>query len=165
MDEPRESDIAKVEHQESKLFFDEFNQDTAWALGCALRSEAEKYSQGVVIDIRQDDEILFFSAMPGTTAENSNWARRKRNLVNLLGISSYLAGLKVKFHEANDLIADLNEIDFAWHGGCFPIKVQGQGIVATATISGLPQRQDHKLVSDVIAAHLGIDLGENAIES
>ena len=163
MNEPRESDIAKVEYQESKLVFDAFNEDTAWALGCALRSEAENYSQGVVIDIRRGDDILFFSAMLGTTSENSNWARRKRNLVNLLGFSSYLAGLKVKFQEGNRLVANLDETDFAWHGGCFPIVVLGQGIVATATISGLPQRDDHKLVSDVIAKHLGIDLGENAL--
>ncbi len=163
MNEPREADIAKVEYQESKLVFGEFNEDTAWALGCALRSEAEKYSQGVVIEIRRGDEILFFSAMDGTTAENSNWARRKRNLVNLLGFSSYLVGLKVKFQESSDLIASLNETDFAWHGGCFPIKVLGEGLVATATISGLPQRDDHKLVSDVIAKHLGIDLADNAL--
>lgn len=163
MNEPRESDIAKVEYQESKLVFEEFNEATAWALGCALRLDAEHYSQGVVIDIRRGDEILFFSAMPGTTSENSNWARRKRNLVNLLGSSSYLIGLKVKFQQENALVAELTETDFAWHGGCFPIKVVGKGIVATATISGLPQREDHKLVSDVIAKHLGIELGENGL--
>jgi uncharacterized protein (UPF0303 family) len=72
-------------------------------------------------------------------------------------------GLKVKFEDGNNLIANLDEADYAWHGGCFPIKVLGQGMVATATISGLPQRDDHKLVSDVIANYLGINLGENAL--
>lgn len=163
MNDPRESDIAKVEFQEDQLIFKSFDQEIAWQLGVALRSEAQKYSQGVVIDIRQDEEVLFFSAMPGTEAENSNWARRKRNLVKLLGISSYLVGLKVKFQNQNDLIANLDEIDFAWHGGCFPIKVEGKGLVGTATISGLPQRDDHKLVSDVIAKYLAIDLGLNAL--
>ena len=163
MNEPLESDITKIEYQESKLVFEEFNEEIAWALGCAMRSAAEHYSQGVVIDIRRGDEILFFSAMPGTTSENSNWARRKRNLVNLLGFSSYLVGLRVKFQDDSELIADLEESNYAWHGGCFPIKVASQGIVATATISGLPQRDDHKLVSEVIAQYLGIDLGENAL--
>jgi uncharacterized protein (UPF0303 family) len=163
MNEPLESDITKIEYQESKLVFEEFNEEMAWALGCAMRSAAENYSQGVVIDIRRGDEILFFSAMPGTTSENSNWARRKRNLVNLLGFSSYLVGLRVKFQDDSELIADLEESNYAWHGGCFPIKVASQGIVATATISGLPQRDDHKLVSEVIAKYLGIDLGENAL--
>jgi uncharacterized protein (UPF0303 family) len=163
MNEPREYDIAKVEQQESALIFKTFNEETAWQLGLALRSEAQKYTQGVVVEICRGDEILFFTAMSGTSADNADWARRKRNLVNLLGFSSYLVGLKVKFEDGNNLIANLDEADYAWHGGCFPIKVLGQGMVATATISGLPQRDDHKLVSDVIANHLGINLGENAL--
>jgi uncharacterized protein (UPF0303 family) len=77
--------------------------------------------------------------------------------------SSYLVGLEIAFKGAVDKISNLDEVDYAWHGGCFPIRVEGQGIVATATISGLPQRDDHKLVSDVIADYLGVDLGEFAL--
>jgi uncharacterized protein (UPF0303 family) len=163
MNEPRESDIPKVIRQEELLVFKKFDESDAWKLGNALRLEATKYSSGVAIDIRREEEILFFSAMPGATAENANWARRKRNLVNLMSTSSYLVGLEVKFSDAINRVKDLDEVDYAWHGGCFPIRVEGQGIVATATISGLPQREDHKLVSDVIADYLGVDLGEFAL--
>lgn len=163
MNEPRESDIAKVIRQEELLVFKSFDESDAWALGTALRSEAEKYDSGVAIDIRRGEDILFFTAMPGTSAVNADWARRKRNLVNLMHTSSYLVGLEVKFLELGEKVSNLDEVNYAWHGGCFPIRVEGQGIVATATISGLPQRDDHKLVSDVIADYLGVDLGEFAL--
>ncbi len=163
MNEPRESDIAKVIRQEELLVFRSFDEGGAWALGNALRLEADKYGQGVVIDIRRGNDILFFTAMPGTTAENEDWARRKRNLVNLMHTSSYLVGLEIKFQEAAHKVADLHELDFAWHGGCFPIRAQDESVVATATVSGLPQRDDHKLVTDVIADYLGVDLGEFAL--
>lgn len=163
MNEPRESDIEKVIRQEELLVFRSFDDSDAWKLGTALRAEAEKYSEGVVIDIRRGEEVLFFSAMPGTTAANADWARRKRNLVNLIHTSSYLVGLEIKFADAAHKISGLDETNYAWHGGCFPIRVEGCGIVATATISGLPQRDDHKLVTDVIADYLGVDLGEYAL--
>ncbi len=163
MNEPRESDIAKVIRQEELLVFRSFDESDAWSLGVALREEAEKYQTGVVIDIRREDEPLFFSAMPGTTEINTDWARRKRNLVNLMSTSSYLVGLEIKFAGALDRVSDLDEQNYACHGGCFPIRVEGVGIVATATVSGLPQRLDHKLVTDVIADYLGVDLGEFAL--
>jgi uncharacterized protein (UPF0303 family) len=163
MNEPLATDIEKVIRQEELLAFHSFDEQDAWDLGVAMRLEAAKYSQGVVIDIRRGDEILFFTAMPGTTAENGDWARRKRNLVNLTHTSSYLTGLEIKFANAAQRVQDLDEVNYAWHGGCFPIRVEGQGVVATATVSGLPQRDDHKLVSDVIADYLGVDLGEFAL--
>ena len=163
MNDPRQSDISKVIRQEELLVFRSFDEGDAWALGIALRLEAEKYGKGVVIDIRRGNDILFFTAMPGTTSDNEDWARRKRNLVNLMHTSSYLVGLEIKFQDAAHKVSELDELDFAWHGGCFPIRVQDRGVVATATISGLPQREDHKLVTDVIADYLGVDLGEFAL--
>jgi uncharacterized protein (UPF0303 family) len=160
MNEPRESDIAKVIRQEELLVFKSFDEIDAWRLGNLMRAEAANYNQGVVIDIRRGEEILFFTAMPGTNAENANWARRKRNLVNLTHTSSYLTGLQIKFQTPAELVQNLDEVDYAWHGGCFPIRLQSQGVIGTATVSGLPQREDHKLVSDVIADYLGVDLGE-----
>ncbi|MEN9955323.1 MAG: hypothetical protein RLY34_130 [Actinomycetota bacterium] len=163
MSEPRENDIPKVIHQEEILVFKSFNEKDAWLLGNLMRTEAAKYAQGVVIDIRRGEDLLFFTAMPGTTAVNGDWARRKRNLAKLTHNSSYLTWLQVNFQDAKDKIEGLDEVDFAWAGGCFPIRVVGQGVVATATVSGLPQRDDHKLVVDVIAEYLGIDLAQNSL--
>ena len=40
----------------------------------------------------------------------------------------------------------LSGADYADSGGAVPIRVKGVGMVAVATVSGLPQVEDHKLV-------------------
>ena len=51
--------------------------------------------------------------MPGATEVNADWARRKRNLVNLVHTSSYLVGLEVKFQNAAHKIETLDEVNYA----------------------------------------------------
>ncbi len=52
----------------------------------------------------------------------------------------------------------LDDRDVAAHGGSFPIIVDGIGVVGVATVSGLPQRQDHELVVEALADLCGADL-------
>ena len=152
------SEIEKVAEQEQLLVFESFDETTAWQLGSVLRAKAQAAGQSVAIDIRLGDDCLFFTAMKGTTPENADWARRKRNLVNQLQRSSYALGLSRKNGEA----VPADDADHAAHGGCFPIRVAGIGFIGTATVSGLPQREDHILVVEGIAELLQIDLGESA---
>ena len=131
-------------------------------LGLLIRSKAELLGQPIVVDIRRGDDVIFFSAMPGTAPTNADWARRKRNLVNLLGEPSYAVGARAKLGSNLLDLMGLNARDYAAHGGCFPIRVNGAGMIGTATISGLPSRDDHKLITNCIAALLNVDLGEAA---
>jgi uncharacterized protein (UPF0303 family) len=48
--------------------------------------------------------------------------------------------------------------DYASHGGCFPLLLESTGCVGTITVSGLPQRDDHYLIVEVLAAQLGVVL-------
>lgn len=151
------TDLEKIAKQEQLLSFESFDESTAWQLGIILREMADLAGQSVTIDIRKGDDCLFFSAMPGTTPLNADWARRKRNLVNRLQRSSYALGLARAAGEA--IPAD--DADHAAHGGCFPIRVAGVGFIGTATVSGLPQREDHILVVEGLAKLLNINLGES----
>ena len=158
-----EADATKAAAHEELLVFPHFDEATAWELGTALRAAAEREGVSVLIDIRRGDDCLFLTAMPGTAPANADWARRKRNLVNLLHKSSFAIGLALA--QGLDILElmGLDPRDHAPHGGCFPIRIAGTGVVGTATVSGLPQRDDHRLVVETIAAYLGLDLGDNAL--
>ena len=48
--------------------------------------------------------------------------------------------------------------DFAVHGGGFPLTLEGLGCIGALTVSGIPQREDHCIVSDALAEFLNVDL-------
>lgn len=156
-----EHDLEKIALQEKRLQFTEFNAAVAWDLGVALKTTAEKLGAAVAIDIQLHGNLLFAFGMPGTTPDNWEWIRRKRNVVMRYHRSSYAIGLK---HErAGTTLQNATGLDlrdYSTHGGCFPIMLKGTGCVGTITVSGLPQREDHSLVVFVLQECLRLT-GEN----
>jgi uncharacterized protein (UPF0303 family) len=151
-------DLARIAIQEQQLQFPNFDEGSAWRLGDRLRNMAQTRKLSVVIDIRRYDQPLFYAALEGTTPDNLNWVRRKSNLTLRFHRSSYAIGLALE--EKNSNLMDhyaLSEIDFACHGGCFPIRVSHAGVIGCVTVSGLPQRDDHELVVEALCAELGFD--------
>jgi uncharacterized protein (UPF0303 family) len=147
-----EQELARVTEQERLLHFKSFGLATAWKLGTQLKAAAEARGVAVAIEVRLLRETSFYCAMPGTTPENGDWVRRKRNTVELLQRSSYSVYLSLA-HEGLTLEQKMGLAlrDYAFHGGSVPIYVDGVGCVGAATISGLPQREDHELVVAVMA--------------
>ena len=154
------ADLEKTKLHEELLVFPSFEREDAWRLGSQLRAAAESAGASVTIQICRGEDVWFATSMPGTTPANADWARRKRNLVNVLETSSFAAGLMQKLEIDLPTAMGLDSRDFTPHGGCFPIRVTGTGVVATVTVSGLPQRDDHFLVVREIAKYLNLDLGE-----
>ncbi|CAN7329357.1 heme-degrading domain-containing protein [Neorhizobium sp. LjRoot104] len=154
-----EEDIAKIAEQERALVFDRFDLGTAWDLGSLLRHRAVEQGLGVVIDVRLHSMPAFYTALPGTTADNENWVRRKRNLVLRFFQSSYGIGRKLELQ--GDTVENrygISSADHAPHGGSFPIKVAGVGCIGAVTVSGLPQREDHNMVVEALARMTGKDI-------
>ena len=147
--------LERIALQEERLQFSRFNADTAWTVGSRLRAVAEKRKGAVAIDIQLNGHPLFFSAMAGTTPDNIDWIRRKRNVVLRYHRSSYAIGLDLKQQQTSlSERVGVDVRDYAPHGGCFPIKLRGTGCIGTVTVSGLPQREDHELIVEVLAEHL-----------
>ena len=149
-------DLARIALQEERLQFERFDAAAAWTLGTRLKAAAEARGAAVAIDIQLHGQPLFFYAMPGTTPDNIDWIRRKRNVVLRFHKSSYAVGLKLQ-QEQTTLYekVGVDSRDYAAHGGCFPLKLKGTGCIGTITVSGLPQREDHELIVDVLAELLG----------
>jgi uncharacterized protein (UPF0303 family) len=158
-------DIERLQLQEKRLQFKKFDAATAWQIGSALKAAAEKRNAAVAIDISLHGHPLFAFSMPGTTPDNLEWIRRKRNTVQRYHRSSYAIGLK---HEKNKTTlaetTGLDVRDYATHGGCFPIILEGTGCVGTITVSGLPQRDDHEMVVATLQDFLGLTGEDLALE-
>jgi uncharacterized protein (UPF0303 family) len=154
-------DIAQLALQESTLILDTFTSETAWELGCLLRELALKRNLPLVIDVRRfgnPDQPLFYCALAGTTPDNPRWVIRKTRVVARFHKSSYHVGriLEQSGRQFGERY-NLPEEDYAAHGGCFPLTVQGVGIVGAVTVSGLPQRDDHNLVVEALCLLTGRD--------
>jgi uncharacterized protein (UPF0303 family) len=159
-------DIERVALQERELWLAELNAQVAWVLGARLRRMAEERGLAVVIDVRRFGQPLFYAALEGTTPDNVEWVRRKSNVVARFHSSSYGVGLKLK--SKNESLAEqqgLPTIDYATHGGSFPLAVKGAGVVGSVTVSGLPQREDHELAVEALCATLGRDYAELRLDS
>lgn len=151
-----EADLARVAEQERRLRFEHFDAATAWDLGTRLKAAAEARGASVAIDVSLHGQQLFHYAMPGTTPDNADWVRRKRNTVARFHRSSWAIGLSLQ-QQGTTLEAKIgaNLADFAAHGGSFPILLAGTGCIGTITVSGLPQREDHELIVGVLEGLLG----------
>jgi uncharacterized protein (UPF0303 family) len=160
-----DQDLEKIALQEKLLRFANFDSGVAWDLGTALKAAAEKRKVSVAIEIQLNGHTLFSYAMAGTTPDNCDWIRRKRNVVLRYHRSSYAIGLK---HERDRTTAHeksgLDLKDYATHGGCFPILLTGTGCVGTITVSGLPQREDHALVVSVLQDYLHLNGEDLALD-
>jgi uncharacterized protein (UPF0303 family) len=159
------SDLDRIALQEQRLQFERFDATTAWTLGTRLKEAAEAHGFAVAIDIQLHGQPLFFYAMPGTTPDNVDWIRRKRNVVLRFQRSSYAIGLQLQQQQTTlEKQIGVDARDYAPHGGCFPLNLRGTGCIGTITVSGLPQRQDHELVVEVLAELLGQPLGDLALD-
>lgn len=155
-------DIAKIIEQEAALVFPSFDEATAFALGGQLREMALRDALPINIDIRRWDRPLFYAAMPGSTASNHDWARRKINAVRHFQKPSYRLFLE-NGDEVPPARHGLPVTDYVFAGGGFPIRVASAGVVGAVAISGLPSRRDHAVVVAALATHLGRDVSALAL--
>ena len=147
--------LEELARQEQELQFTRFDNDTALEIGSRLIATARARRQAVSVNITRNGEMLYFHAMTGTSADNADWIRRKNNLVNRTGHSSYYIHTKVKERGGDiDAMPAFDQRDFAAHGGAFPVLLKGTGMIGTITVSGLPGVEDHALVVEVLRTYL-----------
>lgn len=147
--------LATLLEQERTLQFDRFSNEDALQIGLQMVAAVHRLGKFAAVSIVRCGQQLFQHAMTGTTPDNAEWIRRKENVVLRFGHSSYYMGtycrsLGSTFEEHTGL----DPADFMAHGGCFPILLAGTGVVGTMTVSGMPQSQDHAVVTDVVRSYL-----------
>lgn len=152
-----EQRIAQMEKEEQELQFTSFTNETALQLGLIIVEEARQTGKRITVDITRDGQRLFLHAMEGTVAENEDWIRRKNNVVNHFGSSSWHVALRLQ-NEGTTLEEryGLPFVDYVGAGGGFPLVVQDEGRIGTITVSGLPDQEDHDLLITALRRYLSL---------
>jgi len=147
--------LQELESQEKELQFESFSIDTAHLIGLSIVAVAKKANHPVAIDITRHGQQLFHVALEGASPDNDAWIKRKSNLVNRVGHSSYYMSTKLSISgKTIEEALLLSEAEYAPHGGSFPIIIKNTGVIGTITVSGLASKDDHKLVIDAIRDYL-----------
>lgn len=131
---------------------EQFSNRLALQMGQAVVELAKSREQHIGIEISRLNHTVFLYIDDSLPEDKHNWLRRKANVAKRFEESS----LAVK----NDLEADnmsldktfgLIEQDFLAKGGSIPIFVRGAGMVATITVSGLHDVEDHQIIIDALS--------------
>lgn len=139
--------LARLEAEHSELEVARFDRRDAWSLGSSIAARALAESYPVAVDVRTASGILFHASMPGATGDNDEWVRRKAATALRFEMSTALLEARVAAG-GRDMFEPgwLDPADYAVAGGAVPVRVSGVGVVAVATVSGLPSADDHDLV-------------------
>ena len=147
--------LQTLAQQEETLQFERFDNDAALAVGLWIVEEVRKRGKAVTVNITRNGQFLFHHAMTGATADQADWIRRKNQTVQRFCHSSYYMGISYKSRGSTfEDVKYLDDIEYAGHGGAFPLLIRGVGLVGTVSVSGLAQADDHALVVAALQAQL-----------
>ena len=120
-----------------------FAEAEALALGQILTELGRGLT--IVINIRTPDRTLFHAALPGSGPINDRWIQRKSATALLFQEASLAVGVRTRAKGESLAKFGLTVEEYAEQGGAVPIRVEGAGVVAVVTVSGLAQVDDHNL--------------------
>lgn len=153
-------DLDRLIQRENDLILSRFDEDDAWWLGCHLRDAGRGQNAPIAIDISVGPTTRFTALLPGATADNLGWIKRKVAIAWRYQQSSYRMNQKFAAGENMFERFGLDHATYAAAGGAVPIRVAGVGMVGVVAVSGLPQLDDHKMVLDALDALQNKQKGE-----
>jgi uncharacterized protein (UPF0303 family) len=144
--------LEELKEEQGSLELPEFHYDFVWQLGSRLYQRARENDFPVAIEIRHGSDLVFAMLAPGATIDNFDWTRRKSAVVHRFHRSSLFMKLEAqsKNYDFNTRFR-LPPEDFAAGGGGVPLLLKGGVFIGSVGISGLPDVQDHKLVTGCLA--------------
>ncbi|MFQ6171573.1 heme-degrading domain-containing protein [Oryzobacter sp. R7] len=149
--------LEEIARQEEQVVLPALDEDVAYALGQRAVAAARDERLPVVVGLWRGDHQLFHAALPGSTADNDAWLRRKGRVVMRFERSS-LALARLCRDQGTTLTEKfaLPAERFSAAGGAVPLRVRSAGVVGWMGVSGLPQVEDHRFVVRMLREHLGL---------
>ena len=138
---------------EETLQFPAFDLEDAYALGTRLREAGTREPEPIAVRVVLDDLIVYQSFLPGTGKDNNWWMDKKYATVKRTHHFSLRAAAERELSGSQE-DWQCDEEHYAFCGGGFPIVVNGE-FRGAAIVSGLPHLDDHRCLTETIAAYLG----------
>lgn len=145
LDTPSLDELLK---EQKELELSSFDYDFVWELGTRLRQRAKSENLPVAIEIRHGSDIVFAVLASGATIDNFDWTRRKCAVVHRFQRSSLAIKLEAlsKNYDFNARFR-LPPQDYVAGGGGVPLILKGGTFIGSVGVSGLPDLQDHNLIT------------------
>lgn len=135
-----------------KIELENFSNTIALEIGLSIINLAKEKSLNIAVQIERLNHIIFLYIDDNLPADKHNWLKRKANLAKHFEESS----LSVK-HDLIDKNMSLEKTfalsqeNYLAKGGAIPIFVKNAGMVATITVSGLNDEEDHNIIIDALS--------------
>lgn len=130
-----------------KIELDSFSNQLARKMGLAIIELAESRHQKIAVEISRLNHSIFLYVDDDLPADKHHWLRRKANVATHFEESSL--AVKMDLERGNMTLHGtfaLDEKDFLAKGGSIPLFVKGAGMIATITVSGLHDEEDHNII-------------------
>lgn len=134
-----------------KIELDSFSNKIALEMGLTIIDLAKSRNQHIAVEICRLNHTVFIYVDDNLPTDKHNWLRRKANVAKQFEESSL--SVKNDLKQGNmtlDKTFALDEKDFLAKGGSIPIFVKNAGMIATITVSGLHDEEDHKIIIDAL---------------
>jgi len=130
-----------------KVELDSFTNAIAMDMGQRIVDLARSRNQAIAVEISRLNQSVFLYVEDGLPADKHNWLRRKANVAKYFEESS-LAVRHTLEKRAMTLEKPfgLDEKDYIAKGGSIPVFVKNAGLIATITVSGLRDFEDHEII-------------------
>ena len=142
----------KIENQIiKKIELDSFSNRMALEMGLAIIDLAKSRNQHIAVEICRLNQTVFIYVDDNLPVDKHNWLRRKANVAKQFEESSL--SIKNDLKEGGMSIEKtfgLDDKDFMAKGGSIPVFVKNAGLIATITVSGLHDEEDHKIIIDAL---------------
>jgi uncharacterized protein (UPF0303 family) len=141
--------------EEQHLVLPKFDLIDALEIGSIAITIGLQRSLPIAVEVRLGDWVVYHASLPGSKVENDWWISRKAIVVKLKHHSTLYE--RVRSEERSEdwfAVNNVDEEDYAIHGGGLPLITKNHGFVGTLLISGLPQIEDHLLGVEVLTKFL-----------
>jgi len=154
--------IDALVEQERLLRYERFGSTEAFELGAATVALAPEYNRGFSVTItRESDGLVLFSWSADDKApRNVRFMEGKRLAAKGCGHASLYAYVEHAMNGAHEPWFDETTPEVP-AGGAFPLRA-GNDWVATISVSGLHEGQDHEVAVRALCATLGLAYGTDA---